>query len=74
MQKPRHTQPQIIWCKYLGPIMWNNGEIEGDINHRPLVICDNKLPLEFKRKFYHVTIWHVMYGTEFWAVNKPTRE
>lgn len=26
--------PQVIWFKYLGSITQNDGEIEGNVNHR----------------------------------------
>ena len=59
--------PQVIRFKYLGSIVKNDGGIEGDVNHRIQVrrikcridsdvICDKRVPLKFKGKFYRTVI------------------
>jgi len=66
--------------KYLGSIVQNDGEIEADVNHRIQagwlkwrrasgVLCDKKVPLKLKGKFYRTAVRPAMlYGTECWAV------
>ena len=75
-----HIIPQVTKFKYLGSIIQNNGEIEGDVNHRIQagwlkwrkasgVLCDKKVPLKLKGKFYRTAVRPAMlYGTECWAV------
>jgi len=75
-----HIIPQVTWFKYLGSIIQNDGEIEGDVNHKIQngwlkwrsalhVLCDAKLPLKLKGKFYQTTVRPMMlYGKECWAV------
>ena len=65
--------------KYLGCIIQDNGEIEHDVNHRIQAgwskwrsasgfICDKKVPLKLKGKFYRTAIRPaILYGTECWA-------
>ncbi|KAM7524737.1 hypothetical protein LguiA_014639 [Lonicera macranthoides] len=72
--------PQYTRFKYLGSIIQEDGEIEGDVNHRIQagwlkwrkasgVLCDKKVPLELKGKFYRTAVRPAMlYGTECWAV------
>ena len=68
--------PHITRFKYLGSIIQNDGEIEGDIIHRiqagwskwrntSSVICDKKVPLKLKGKFYCTTM---LYETKCWGV------
>ncbi|KAM1943706.1 hypothetical protein ACFX15_012008 [Malus domestica] len=66
--------------RYLGSILQENGELDGDLNHRIQagwmkcksasgVLCDRRRPLKFKGKFYRTAIRPAMlYGTECWAV------
>ncbi|KAM3015773.1 hypothetical protein FF2_028310 [Malus domestica] len=66
--------------RYLGSIVQENGELDGDLNHRIQagwmkwksasgVLCDRRRPLKFKEKFYRTAIRSAMlYGTECWAV------
>ncbi|KAM7518030.1 hypothetical protein LguiB_016992 [Lonicera macranthoides] len=66
--------------EYLGSIIQEDGEIEGDVNHRIQVgwlkwrkasgvLCDKKVPLKLKGKFYRTAVRPAMlYGTECWAV------
>lgn len=75
-----HTIPLVTKFKYLGSIMQNDGELEGDVNHRiqagwmkwrkaSSVLCDKKVPLKLKGKFYRTAVRPaMMYGTECWAV------
>ena len=66
--------------RYLGSILQENGELDGDLNHRIRagwmkcknasgVLCDRRRPLKLKGKFYRTAIRPAMlYGTECWAV------
>ncbi|KAL5154279.1 hypothetical protein HKD37_19G053668 [Glycine soja] len=59
---------------------WDDGEIEGDVNHRIQagwmkwrkasgVLCDAKVPIKLKGKFYRTAVRPaILYGTECWAV------
>ena len=70
---------------YFGSLVQNDGEIEADVSHRIQarwlkwrrasgVLCDKKVPLKLKGKFYQTTlIPALLYGTECWAV-KSQRE
>ncbi|KAM1952113.1 hypothetical protein ACFX15_006643 [Malus domestica] len=61
-------------------ILQKNEELDGDLNHRIQagwmkwksasgVLCDRRIPLKLKGKFYRTTIRLAMlYGTECWAV------
>ncbi|KAH1222102.1 Craniofacial development protein 2 [Glycine max] len=58
----------------------DDGEIEGDVNHRIQagwmkwrkasgVLCDAKVPIKLKGKFYRTAVRSaILYGTECWAV------
>ncbi|KAL5134814.1 Craniofacial development protein 2 [Glycine soja] len=58
----------------------DDGEIEGDVNHRIQagwmkwrkasgVLCDAKVPIKLKGKFYRTAVRPaILYGTECWAV------
>jgi len=75
-----HTIPQVTRFKYLGFIVQNDGEIEADVSHRIQagwlkwirasgVLCDKKVPLKLKGKFYRTTVRPaLLFGTECWAV------
>ena len=74
--------PRTDRFKYLGSIIQNEGEIEDDVTHRIKagwlrwraatgVLCDKKVPLKLKGKFYRAAIRPAMlYGSECWAVKK----
>ncbi|KAL5193749.1 LINE-1 retrotransposable element ORF2 protein [Glycine soja] len=58
-----HIIPQVTRFKYLGSVIQDDGEIEGDVNHRIQagwmkwrkasgVLCDAKVPIKLKGKFY----------------------
>ncbi|KAH1257632.1 hypothetical protein GmHk_03G007566 [Glycine max] len=76
-----HIIPQVTQFKYLGSVIHDDGEIEGDVNHRIQagwmkwrkasgVLCDAKVPIKLKGKFYRTAIRPaILYGTECWAVN-----
>ena len=67
-------------------IIQNDGEMEGDVNHRIQagwmkwrsasgVICDRKVPLKLKGKFYRTAIRPAMlYGTECWAIKSQQEQ
>ncbi|KAL6559482.1 hypothetical protein OROGR_004599 [Orobanche gracilis] len=77
---------QIVPCtdkfKYLGSIIQKEGEVEDDVTHRIKagwlkwraatgVLCDKKVPLKLKGKFYRAAIRPAMlYGSECWAMKK----
>jgi len=75
-----HIIPQITRFKYLESIVQNDGEIEAYVSHRIQVgwlkwrrasgiLCDKKVPLKLKGKFYRTAVRPVMlYGTKCWAV------
>ena len=66
--------------RYLGSILQENGELDGDLNHRIRagwmkcksasgVLCDRRRPLKLKGKFYRTAIRPAMlYGRECWVV------
>ena len=65
--------------RYLGSILQENGDLDGDLNHRIQAgwmkcksasgVCDRRRPLKLKGKFYRTAIRPAMlYGTECWAV------
>nr|GEZ89027.1 ataxia telangiectasia mutated family protein [Tanacetum cinerariifolium] len=66
--------------RYLGSVMHKSGRIEDDVTHRIQVgwlkwragiLCDKKVPLKLKGKFYRVAIRPaMMYGSECWPLTK----
>ncbi|KAL5176375.1 LINE-1 retrotransposable element ORF2 protein [Glycine soja] len=74
-----HIIPQVTRFKYLGSVIQDDGEIEGDVNHRIQagwmkwrkasgVLCDAKVPIKLKGKFYRTAVRPaILYGTECWA-------
>ncbi|WP_317593309.1 hypothetical protein, partial [Lactiplantibacillus plantarum] len=66
--------------RYLGSVIQKDGEINEDVTHRikvgwlkwrnaSRVLCDGKIPLKLKGKFYRRAIRPVLlYGSECWAV------
>ncbi|KAF3674093.1 putative serine/threonine-protein kinase receptor [Capsicum annuum] len=66
--------------KYLGSKIQGNGEIDEDVSHRigagwmkwrlaSGLLCDKKVPLKLKGKFYKAAVWPTMlYGAECWPV------
>ncbi|RZB42155.1 Ganglioside-induced differentiation-associated protein 2 [Glycine soja] len=75
-----HIIPQVTRFKYLGSVIQDDGEIEGDVNHRIQagwmkwrkasgVLCDAKVPIKLNGKFYRTAVRPaILYGTECWAV------
>ena len=74
--------PQSDHFRYLGSIMHKEGDIVDDVAHRIKtgwlkwrgafgVLCDKRIPLKLKGKFYKTAIRLAMlYGAECWATNK----
>ncbi|KAL6580696.1 hypothetical protein OROMI_006619 [Orobanche minor] len=74
--------PRTDKFKYLGSIIQKEGEFEDDVTHRikagwlrwraaTRVLCDKKVPLKLKGKFYRSAIRPAMlYGSECWAMKK----
>ncbi|MES6371410.1 hypothetical protein U6J70_12350, partial [Cutibacterium acnes] len=74
--------PQSDHFRYLGSIMHKEGDIVDDVAHRiragwlkwrgaSRVLCDKRIPLKLKGKFYKTAIRPAMlYGVECWATNK----
>ncbi|KAH0454565.1 hypothetical protein IEQ34_016489 [Dendrobium chrysotoxum] len=67
--------------RYLGSIVQSDGEIYGDIISRIQVgwlnwrnasglLCDRKVPLKFKGKFYKMVRPAMLYGTECWPLKE----
>ena len=66
--------------RYLGSVIQKDGEIHEDVTHRIKsgwlkwrnasgVLCNGKIPLKLKRKFYRTAIRPVLlYGSECWAI------
>ncbi|KAM2988729.1 hypothetical protein FF2_002788 [Malus domestica] len=75
-----HEVPKSDRFRYLGSILQKNGELDEDLHHRiqarwmkwnnaSSVLCDRRMLLKLKRKFYRATIRLTMlYGREWWAV------
>jgi len=74
--------PKVDKFKYLGSIIQQNGDIDGDIIHRikvglqkwkysSVVLCDKRLPLGLKGKVYCMVVRPaVLYGSECWPLKK----
>jgi len=68
--------------KYLGSIIQQNGDIDGDITQRikvgwqkwkffSAVLCDKRVPLGLKGKVYHMVVRPaILYGSECWPLKK----
>nr|XP_043633667.1 uncharacterized protein LOC122604869 [Erigeron canadensis] len=68
--------------RYLGSVIHKSGGIDEDVTHRIQVgwmkwraatgvMCDKRIPLKLKGKFYRVAIRPAMlYGSECWAMTK----
>jgi hypothetical protein len=67
---------------YLGSMLQKNGDIDEDVSHRIKadwlkwrqasdVLCDSRVPLKLKNKFYRTAIGPAMlYGAECWATKR----
>ena len=74
------SKSEQFW--YLGSILHVEGDIGADVTHRIIagwtkwrnasgVLCDQRIPLRLKEKFYKIAIRPAMlYGTECWAIKK----
>lgn len=72
--------PQVTRFKYLGSVIQNNREIEGDVNHWIQVerlkwmsvsgiLCDTKVSLKLNGKFYRTAVkLLILYGIKYWAL------
>ncbi|GKA06757.1 retrovirus-related pol polyprotein LINE-1, partial [Tanacetum coccineum] len=77
----RILQPKESF-RYLGSVIHKLGRIDEDVAHRITtgwtkwraasgVLCDRRIPLKLKGKFYRVTIRPAMlYGSECWPITK----
>jgi hypothetical protein len=77
---------QVVFKKdtfcYLGSMLQKNGDIDEDVSHRIKVgwlkwrqasgiLCDPRVPLKLKRKFYRTVIRPTMlYGAECWPTKR----
>jgi hypothetical protein len=67
---------------YLGSMLQKNGDIDKDVSHRIKagwlkwhqtfgILCDPRVPLKLKGKFYRTAIRPVMlYGAEYWPTKR----
>jgi hypothetical protein len=68
--------------RYLGSMLQKNGDIDDDVSHRikvswlkwrqvSTVLCDPRVSLKLKGKFYRTAIRSVMlYGAEYWPTKR----
>ncbi|XP_070032991.1 uncharacterized protein [Nicotiana tomentosiformis] len=78
-----HVIPSRGSFKYLGLIIQRGEEIDGDVTHRigvgwikcrlaSGVLCDKRVPLILKGKFYRAVVRPtMMYGAECWPIKNP---
>jgi hypothetical protein len=74
--------PKKDTFRYLRLMLQKNGDIDEDVSHRIKtdwlkwceasdVLCDTRVPLKLKGKFYRTAIRPAMlYGTEYWPSKK----
>ncbi|KAE8705185.1 28 kDa ribonucleoprotein [Hibiscus syriacus] len=77
-----HVLPSKDCFKYLGSMIHKDGGVDDDVTHRIKagwlkwraatgVLCDKKVPLKLKGKFYRMAIRPaLLYGSECWATKK----
>ncbi|KAE8681311.1 Detected protein of unknown function [Hibiscus syriacus] len=77
-----HVLPSKDCFKYLGSMIHKDGGVDDDVTHRIKagwlkwraatgVLCDKKVPLKLKGKFYRMAIRPaLLYGSECWAPKK----
>nr|GFA63270.1 hypothetical protein [Tanacetum cinerariifolium] len=77
----RILQPKEYF-RYPGSVIHRSGRIDEDVAHRigigwmkwraaSGVLCDRRIPLKLKEKFYRVAIRPAMlYGLEYWPITK----
>ena len=70
--------------QYFGLIIPTNGEIVKDVNYwirewwtkqrsESSVVCDCRMPIKLKEKFYKIAIEPIMFHhTECWAIKRPS--
>ena len=86
MQLGDDVVPRKDCFKYLGAFVQGDGGIDEDIKHRIQmgwqkwrgasgVLCDRKVPLRLKGKFYRVVVRPaLLYGAECWATTKAQEQ
>jgi hypothetical protein len=74
--------PKKDTFRYLGSMLQKNGDIDEDVSHRikaswlkwrqaSSVLCDPRVPLKLKCKFYRITVRPAMlYGVECWPTKR----
>jgi hypothetical protein len=74
--------PKKDTFRYLGSMLQKNGDIGEDVSHRIKpgwlkwhqasgVLCDPRVPLKLKGKFYSIAIRPAMlYGAEYWSTKR----
>jgi hypothetical protein len=74
--------PKKDTFRYLGSMLQKNGDIDEDVSHRIKagwlkwrqasgVLCDPRVPLKLKCKFYRTAIRPVMlYEAEYWPTKR----
>jgi hypothetical protein len=74
--------PKKYTFRYLGSMLQKDGDIDEDVSHRIKlgwlkwcqasgVLCDLRVPLKLKGKFYRTAIRPVMlYGAEYWPTKR----
>ncbi|KAE8726473.1 Glutathione reductase, cytosolic [Hibiscus syriacus] len=82
LEEKGHVLPSKDCFKYLGSMIHKDGGVDDDVTHRvnagllkwrvaTRVLCDKKVPLKLKGKFYRMTIRPALvYGSECWAIKK----
>ena len=78
--------PEKDSFKYLGSVMQSDGSVDMDVKHRIQVgwqkwraasgvLCDRKVPLKLKGKFYRVVVRPtLLYGAKCWATAKAQEQ
>jgi hypothetical protein len=74
--------PKKYTFRYLGSMFQKDWYIDEDVSHRIKadglkwhqasgVLCDSRVPLKLKGKFYSTAIWPAMlYGAEYWLTKR----
>ena len=86
LQLGADSVPRRESFKYLGSFLQSNGGIDKDVEHRIRVgwikwkgvsgvLCDKKVPLKLKGKFYRVVVRPaLLYGLECWPITKAQEQ
>jgi hypothetical protein len=74
--------PKKVTFRYLGSMLQKDGDIDEDVSHRikadwlkwrqtSSVLCDPRVPIKVKVKFYRIVIWPAMlYGVQCWSTKR----